>query len=91
MNRTLPTPESFDVQKVEIPRLLPSMVLAFEDVRALELSYSFIAFYIDNTVVNESEKFRCKSLFRRILARNFEMKDPESKTTSEKFNEFVFF
>jgi hypothetical protein len=66
--------------------LLPAIILAFEDDETMSSINSFVSFYIENAVVNETEKVRCKNIFREIMGRFFKKSKFETRCLSVAFD-----
>lgn len=67
MKRETPPPKIYDIKESKISTLLPVMILAFEDENACSATYSFLAYYLENSGVTETEKIRCRNFLREIM------------------------
>lgn len=67
------------------------MILSFEDQEVMLAAYSFVVFYLENAILNESEKIRCKNSFRQIMNQFFKLKSFQLRSLSYHFDEERFF
>jgi hypothetical protein len=63
------------------------MILAFEDEKVLGEVYSFVVFYIDLSVANETERVRCRTAFKQIMSQFFGIKNFTTHSLSSTFDE----
>ena len=91
VSRKLPTPQVYNIKDHKIPTLLPAMILAFEDQSVMSMVSTFVLYYIDHAIAQESERNRCKTLFKQILTHFFGVKQFEYKSLSFTFEEDKFF
>ena len=71
----MPNPRVYNIKLYKIPTLLPAMILAFEDESILGAVYSYVLYYLDNSVANEAEKIRSKATFKDIISKFFNKKN----------------
>lgn len=68
----------------------PVFIMAFEDPDIISQLYSLLLFYIDASIITETEKYKAKVFLEQFLIGFLKWKPPVRKTLSEHYQEEQF-